>query len=208
MSDPKAPDSNGEEAAWLPGVTAGDADPDTRVARVAGGLIRARFNAALKEVRAEPDVELTRARILARARSSGSRRTGGLLRSVAAGVTGLAAGIMATVIWIQGANPRAEFGAVTSVESVSAPPDSKALEIIMKRYVIHSRNATETAGQLVTHLVRAHANLRVQNLPDGSVQIDLESVPSVTEDLAAVGRRLGVTITAGEPLQLTIQSGR
>jgi hypothetical protein len=211
VTEPKPPGLEDPEAAWVAELAGrertANPDPDTRLAAIAGWLIRARFKAALREVRAAPDPEMTRARILAHARANRSNRRGWLGPAFVAGGSGLAAGIVAAVLWVQGIAPPSEFAAVSGSETVSPPPDSKTLDVLgAQRYVIRSRDVAETAAQLTSHLTRAHASLRLRTLSDGSVQIDVDSLPSVTEDLARVAARLGVPMKSGESLQFTIQS--
>ncbi|HMK85309.1 MAG TPA: hypothetical protein VK437_05060 [Steroidobacteraceae bacterium] len=210
MSEPKPPGPEDPDGAWLAELAGRERtahpDPDTRLAEAAGRLIRARFDSALREIRAAPDPQLARARVLAHARSFRRGRRGWLAAAFAGGA-GLAAGIVAATLWVQLKGPQPEFGAVTGSEAVSPSPDTKTLDLLeMKRYVIHSRDAQATAAQLAAHLTRAHASLRVETLEDGRVQIDVDPLPSVPEDLSRIASRLGITIKSGESVRFTIQT--
>jgi hypothetical protein len=207
MSTPEPPQPNDSEAKWLAELAGlkhtPNADADTRLASLLGRLIRARFNSALHEVRAEPGSDMTRARLLAHARSYRPQR--GRWRIPLAAGSGLAAGIAAAALWVQ-LNSSPEFGAVTSAELLAGAPDTKTLELLrVQRYLIRSRDVAGTTAQLVAHLLRAHAGVRVESKPDGRVQIDVDSLTAVDEDLARVAARLGVAMQNGTPLQITIQ---
>jgi len=207
VSATKPPASEDPEEAWLAALAGRGAtarDSDESLAHDAGSLIRARFSAALREERAAPDSELTRARILAHARAGRGRRR--WLDATLAGSTGIAAGFVAAALWLHGATPTL-LPAVTGGEMLSAPPDTKTLELAPeRRYLIHSRDVAATAAELARHFLRAGASLKMQSLAGGQVQIDIEPLAQVSPDLAAIGARLGLAIEGGESLRFTIES--
>jgi hypothetical protein len=208
VSEAKPPASGEEpEERWLAelaGRSSASTDPEARLARDAGKLIRARFAATLSEVQAEPEPPATLERILARARTARRPRRAWMAPVFSSGM-GLAAGLLIATVWFHGTALGPAFDAVTAGETLSPSKDTKSLELIEKqRYLIHTRDVAATAAALTLHLARAHANFRVESLKDGSVQIEVEPLPQVDPDLERVAKRLGVTIQSGEPLSFTV----
>jgi hypothetical protein len=183
--------------------------PDTQLAAAAGWLIRARYNTALQQVRSDPDAELTRQRILARARASRRPSRSWLTAMAAASAAGLAAGIVGTLLLAPQWGSMGFPDVVGSQEVVAAPtPQFKSLSLVptQREFVVRSRNVAATAARLSGLLTSVGADLRIQRLPSGKVELEIAPLASVPPALTQAAQQLKIDLPPDTPLLLTIES--
>jgi hypothetical protein len=181
------------------------ANPDAQLAESAGWLIRARFNTALQEVQATPDPELTRERILARARASQRSRSRLLSAVAAASSAGLAAGVVGTLLLRPPQGSGVEFADVVGSQEIVASQLSKSLDVGAREFVVRSRNVPATAAHLAELLTQAGAELSVRTLPGGAVVFEIAPLPSVSPQITQAAHALKIDFPSGTPLRLTIE---
>jgi hypothetical protein len=177
------------------------------LATLSGELLRGRFAQSLREVRAAPDPELTRARILASA-SAGrptpqdSRRRA-LITAGAAGA-GLAAGIAGTLL-LHPARVRAGFADVQGSQEIVRPTQTRATSGTRSRhYVVRSADVATTAAELAALLAQTGASFRVTQSA-GAMQFDLQPLAVVPPVLAQQGAsRLKIDVPPDTAIRIYI----
>lgn len=194
----RTPPGPSPEEIWiaaLAGKAAASGNPalagsEEELAALSGELVRARFAQALREVRAAPDPELTRARVLAGASagrpSSHEGRRRALIAAGAGGV-GLAAGIAGTLL-LHPAHVRGDFTDVQgSQEIVRTTQVRSAGGARARHYVVRSSNIGLTAAELAALLAQTGASFRVSQQPAGGMQFELQPLAVVPPVLAQQG---------------------
>lgn len=219
MSRPPFPEIPSDETwlAELRGPVKSPPHADAELAATAGWLIRARYDTALREVRAAPDPELTRKRILARARATTQRPSRRWLAAAVAGsAAGLAAGIIGTLLLtppleqlLTGDEGFPEVaGSQEVAPRVSAPaPLEKSLSLTppQRTFVVRSRNVPATAARLAALLAGAGASLRVRSLPGNRTEFEIAPLDTVPERLARAAQEMRIEIPAGTPVEVTLE---
>lgn len=178
-------------------------DSDEALAARSGELIRAHFEAQLREVRSAPDPELTRARVLAAA-SAGPRAPVRRPRALAipAGV-GLAAGIVGTLLL----HPQArEFSDVLNSQELVSNAEIQPLSTgSTRRFVVRSRDVPATAAQLAALLTRARAPFRVTPQPDGALQFDVQPLSHVPTALSQAAGSLKISFPPDTAIRVYVE---
>jgi hypothetical protein len=188
------------EEAWLlalagrhPAGTPPAPSSDEAFAARTGQLIRARFEKALRQVRAAPDPELTRMRILtAAAAGLPAPPRSRALAIASAASAGLAAGIVGTVL-LQPAHAHRDFADVrSSQENISNTEMRAATALTMRRFTLISRNVSETAAELAAILARAGVPFRVSLQPERAVEFDVPPLANVPASLTQAASALNI----------------
>lgn len=160
------------------------------LATLGGELLRARFAQAVREVRAAPDPELTRARILAAASAGrptpqdGRRRA---LTAAGAAGAGLAAGIAGTLL-LHPARVTGGFADVQDSHEIVRTTQVRATGGARARhYVVRTANVAATAAQLAALLAQTGASFRVSPQAGGAMQFDVQPLAVVPPVLTQQG---------------------
>jgi hypothetical protein len=208
MAEKSGPHGQLPEDAWLEvlsGARPAAPGSDEELAATGGELIRARFEAALRTVRAAPDPELTRVRVLAVARAgprAQQRRSRAMVLSAAAG---LAAGVVAMLLLRPVLVPRdfAEVRGSRELVSLAHRPDAGARAI--RHFLVRSSNVPATAAQLAAILARARAPYRVGPQPGGGLQLEVEPLHAVPASVSRAAAALDIDFPPDTAVQVDVE---
>lgn len=180
---------------------AGDAGES--IDRLAGVLIRQRFQHALGSRRAAH--EIARARILADARKLPSIRSKGWRGGVAGALAGLAAGVLVAVILVQPPSRQDSF--FSDVVNTSEPliPEFDSFDTGARlRYVVSTRDVPATASQLAELLGKSGAVFVLRFNADSSAHLAVQPLADVPGELQDALRRLGLVYPAQTTVVLEV----
>ena len=177
-----------------------------------GRLTRARYEDLKRRVQTEPVNELTRARLLARARQlapiegvrpARQRRWGG---AMAASVVGCAAGALA-VLMLSPATRQQDFGHVTGSEELSVPLKGLGLDLAKapREFRVQTEDPAQTAAAFAQSLALGGASFSVSSAADGKVVVAINPLSIVSPPIVNAAHRLGIAITPEVSLRIEFQ---
>jgi hypothetical protein len=185
-------------------------DKESLLMELTGILTRARFEHALRQVEAEPDRDLTRARVLARARqlslATASGRVARWPGLLGTGVGGIAAGIVGAAIILHGGRG-AEFGSISGSEELVASGPTKSIEEAPHRFRVHAKDPNIAASALVQRLTLAGATFTVEHGADDEVFITIRPLSTRTAAVKEASRALRLDLPLGVPLLIEFRKG-
>jgi hypothetical protein len=170
-----------------------------------GELIRARFAKALSAVRAAPDPELTRVRILTAA-AAGRPAQPRQPRALAFAGAGLAAGIVGTLL-LQPHAPRDFADVESSSEYVRSIQMRAASDQPARSFTVISTDVKATAGQLAAILARAGVTFQMTAQEHG-VLFELQALNKVPQPLIEAAARLKIEFPPHTAIQVSILEHR